>query len=218
VPTAIPPPLIRRAGVSRRHSLLPSGPGLLRAGRGHAGERPDGPLTPLRSTLCQARSVWAEQIEELHGPAAVRSARFALVGGLALWTPRAARNKCMHSFEANALLPAGASFRRSDAIYKRSSRSTSATSHRDQPEAAACLREATLLLLPAATSAEMTTSAIHLVGSQRFVTSHPGCGELVSSNRRRCRSLSGMGEFASARPRPLRVDPGGVKLSAAARR
>jgi acetolactate synthase-1/2/3 large subunit len=155
----------------------------------------------------------AEQIEELHGLLAHAERPFALIGG-ASWTPRTAQD--LQTFlEANAL-PAGAAFRRQDAIDNDSPSYVGDVGIGINPKLAARVRDADLLLVAGPRLGEMTTSGYTLVGSQTLVHVHPGAEELGRVYRPALPILSGMEQFASAM-RDLRVEPRWSEWSAAAR-
>jgi acetolactate synthase I/II/III large subunit len=153
------------------------------------------------------------QVEELRGLLAGAERPLVLVGG-AGWTPAAAKD--MQTFlEANAL-PAGAAFRRQDAIDNDSRSYAGDVGIGINPKLAARVREADLLLVVGPRLGEMTTSGYTLIGSQTLVHVHPGAEELGRVYRPVLPILSGMEQFAAA-VRELRVEPRWNDWSAAAR-
>jgi acetolactate synthase-1/2/3 large subunit len=155
----------------------------------------------------------AEQIEELRGLLARAERPFAIVGG-ASWAPRAAQD--LQTFlEANQL-PAGAAFRRQDAIDNDSPSYAGDVGIGLNPKLAARVRDADLLLVVGPRLGEMTTSGYTLVGSQTLVHVHPGAEELGRVYRPALPILSGMEQFAQA-VRDVRVEPRWSEWSAAAR-
>jgi acetolactate synthase-1/2/3 large subunit len=159
----------------------------------------------------------ADQIEQLRGLLERAERPLAIVGG-AGWTPGAARD--MRAFlEANAL-PAGAAFRRQDAIDNDSPSYVGDVGIGINPKLAARVREADLLLVVGPRLGEMTTSAYTLVEPpapvQTLVHVHAGAEELGRVYRAELPILSGMGEFAAA-VRDLRVEPRWRDWAAAAR-
>jgi acetolactate synthase-1/2/3 large subunit len=155
----------------------------------------------------------AEQIEELHGLLARAERPFALIGG-ASWTPQAAQD--LQTFLEGNALPAGAAFRRQDAIDNDSPSYVGDVGIGINPKLAARVRDADLLLVAGPRLGEMTTSGYTLVGSQTLVHVHPGAEELGRVYRPALPILSGMEQFASA-VRDLRVEPRWSEWSAAAR-
>ena len=148
----------------------------------------------------------AEQIEELRDLLARAERPFALIGG-ASWTPRAAQD--LQAFlEANAL-PAGAAFRRQDAIDNDSPSYVGDVGIGVNSKLAARVREADLLLVVGPRLGEMTTSGYTLLESptpaQTLVHVHPGAEELGRVYRPELPILSGMEQFARA-VRELRVE------------
>ena len=154
-----------------------------------------------------------KQIEELRGLLARSERPFVLVGG-AGWTP--ATSKGMQTFlEANAL-PAGAAFRRQDAIDNDSPSYVGDVGIGINPKLSARVREADLLLVVGPRLGEMTTSGYTLIGSQTLVHVHPGAEELGRVYRPALPILSGMEQFAGA-VRDLRVEARWHEWSADAR-
>ena len=131
----------------------------------------------------------------------------AIIGGGG-WTPGAARD--MRTFlEANAL-PAGAAFRRQDAIDNDSPSYVGDVGIGLNPKLAARVRESDLLVVVGPRLGEMTTSGYTLLEpptpSQTLVHVHPGAEELGRVYRPELPILSGMEQFAAA-VRDLHVEP-----------
>jgi acetolactate synthase-1/2/3 large subunit len=159
----------------------------------------------------------AEQLERLE--ALLRNAErpLAIVGG-ATWT--SATSEAMREFfEANEL-PAGAAFRRQDALDNDSPSYVGDVGIGINPKLAARVREADLLLVVGPRLGEITTSGYTLRESptpaQTLVHVHPGAEELGRVYRAELPILSGMEEFGSA-VRDLRVEPRWHGWTAAAR-
>ena len=149
----------------------------------------------------------AEQLDTLRALLERAERPLAIIGG-AGWTPGAARD--MRTFlEANAL-PAGAAFRRQDAIDNDSPSYAGDVGIGLNPKLAARVREADLLLVVGPRLGEMTTSGYTLLEpptpSQTLVHVHPGAEELGRVYRPELPLLSGMEQFAAA-VRDLRVEP-----------
>jgi len=149
----------------------------------------------------------AEQVERLRGLLASAERPLAIVGG-AGWTPAAARD--LRTFlEANEL-PAGAAFRRQDAIDNDSPSFVGDVGVGLNPKLAARVRECDVLLAIGPRLGEMTTSGYRLVESptpkQTLVHVYPGAEELGRVYRAELPILSGMENFAAA-VRDLRVEP-----------
>jgi acetolactate synthase-1/2/3 large subunit len=159
----------------------------------------------------------AEQIERLRGLLAAAERPFALVGG-AGWTPRAAADARVF-LEANRL-PAGAAFRRQDALDNDSPSYAGDVGIGINPKLAARVRDADLLLVVGPRLGEMTTSGYTLLEPptphQTLVHVHPGAEELGRVYRPELPILSGMEQFAAA-VRELRVEPRWERWAAAAR-
>jgi acetolactate synthase-1/2/3 large subunit len=158
-----------------------------------------------------------EQIDALRALLERAERPFAILGG-AGWTPGAARD--LRAFlEANAL-PAGAAFRRQDAIDNDSPSYCGDVGIGINPKLAARVREADVLLVVGARLGEMTTSGYTLVEAptpaQTLVHVHPGAEELGRVYRPELPILSGMEQFAAA-VRDLRVEPRWADRTAAAR-
>jgi acetolactate synthase-1/2/3 large subunit len=148
----------------------------------------------------------AEQLDGLRSLLERAERPFAIVGG-AGWTPGAARD--MRTFlEANAI-PAGAAFRRQDAIDNDSPSYAGDVGIGINPKLAARVREADLLLVAGPRLGEMTTSGYTLVAAptpaQTLVHVFPGAEELGRGYRPDLPILSGLTEFAAA-VRDLRVE------------
>jgi acetolactate synthase-1/2/3 large subunit len=138
---------------------------------------------------------------------------FVLLGG-AGWTPRTAES--LRTFlEANEL-PAGAAFRRQDAVDNDSPSYVGDVGIGINPKLAVRVREADLLLAVGPRLGEMTTSGYTLVGAQTLVHVHPGAEELGRVYRPALPILSGVEQFADA-VRELRVEPRWGEWTAAAR-
>ena len=144
-----------------------------------------------------------DQIEGLHELLERAERPFVLLGG-AGWTPRTAED--MRVFlEANEL-PAGAAFRRQDAIDNDSPSYVGDVGIGLNPNLAARVREADLLLVVGPRLGEMTTSGYTLIGAQTLVHVHPGAEELGRVYRPALPILSGVEQFAAA-VRDVRVKP-----------
>jgi len=159
----------------------------------------------------------ADQVEQLRGLLERAERPLAIVGG-AGWTAGAARD--LRAFlEANAL-PAGAAFRRQDAIDNDSPSYVGDVGIGLNPKLAARVRESDLLLVVGPRLGEMTTSGYTLVEPpapvQTLVHVHAGAEELGRVYRAELPILSGMEEFAAA-VRDLRVEPRWHDWAAAAR-
>ncbi len=145
----------------------------------------------------------AQQIEQLRELLERAKRPFVLLGG-AGWTPRTAED--IQTFlEANEL-PAGAAFRRQDAIDNDSPSYAGDVGIGLNPKLAARVRDADLLLVVGSRLGEMTTSGYTLIGGQTLVHVHPGAEELGRVYRPALPILSGMEPFAAA-VRDLRVRP-----------
>src|SRR6266436_5059133 len=141
----------------------------------------------------------------------------AIIGG-ATWT--SATSEAMREFlEANAI-PAGAAFRRQDALDNDSPSYVGDVGIGINPALAARVRDADLILAVGPRLGEMTTSAYTLLDvpapRQTLVHVHPGAEELGRVYQPELPILSGMEQFASA-VRDLRVEPRWSEWSAAAR-
>jgi acetolactate synthase-1/2/3 large subunit len=132
---------------------------------------------------------------------------FAIIGGGG-WTPRAASD--LQSFlEANEL-PAGAAFRRQDAIDNDSPSYAGDVGIGINPALAERVRTADVLLVVGPRLGEMTTSGYTLLDvpqpQQTLVHVHPGAEELGRVYQADLPILAGMEHFAAA-VRDLRVEP-----------
>jgi acetolactate synthase-1/2/3 large subunit len=159
----------------------------------------------------------AAQIEQLQALLRRAERPLAIIGG-ADWTP-ATSDALREFFEANEL-PAGAAFRRQDALDNDSPSYVGDIGIGINPKLAARVREADLLLAVGPRLGEMTTSGYTLLESptpaQTLVHVHPGAEELGRVYRPELPILSGMEHFSSA-VRDLRVEPRWPDWTAAAR-
>ena len=138
---------------------------------------------------------------------------FVLLGG-AGWTPGTSEG--LRTFlEANEL-PAGAAFRRQDAVDNDSPSYVGDVGIGINPKLAARVHEADLLLAVGPRLGEMTTSGYTLLGTQTLVHVHPGAEELGRVYRPALPILSGVEQFADA-VRELRVGARWGEWTAAAR-
>jgi acetolactate synthase-1/2/3 large subunit len=158
-----------------------------------------------------------EQVERLRELLAAAERPLAVVGG-AGWTPRTSVD--LQAFlEANEL-PAGAAFRRQDAIDNDSPSYVGDVGIGLNPKLAARVREADLLLAIGPRLGEMTTSNYSLlrppVPEQTLVHVFPGAEELGRVYRPELAILAGMERFAAA-VRDLRVEPRWREWTRAAR-
>ena len=167
-------------------------------------DAPDARAVPRRAAASRAR----EQIERAARRCSSAAERpLAILGG-AGWTPRAAQD--LRAFlEANAL-PAGAAFRRQDAIDNDSPSYVGDVGIGINPKLAARVREADLLLAVGPRLGEMTTSGYTLSSRRRRADARarpPGRrGARARLPARRCRSSRGWS--SSRRPcATLRVEP-----------
>jgi acetolactate synthase-1/2/3 large subunit len=143
----------------------------------------------------------AEQIAQLRGLIAQSERPFVLLGG-AGWTPRTSVN--LRAFlEANEL-PAGAAFRRQDALDNDSPSYAGDVGIGLNPHLAARVRDADLLVAVGPRLGEMTTSGYTLIGAQTLVHVYPGAEELGRVYQPALPILSGMEHFGAA-VRDLRV-------------
>jgi acetolactate synthase I/II/III large subunit len=170
----------------------------------------------LRFNAAQA-SPGAAQLEQLQTLLQRAERPLAIIGG-AGWT--AATSEAMREFlEANAL-PAGAAFRRQDALDNDSPSYVGDVGIGLSPKLAARVREADLLLVVGPRLGEMTTSGYTLVESptpaQTLVHVHPGAEELGRVYRAELPILSGMEQFSRA-VRDVRLEPRWRDWTAAAR-
>lgn len=145
----------------------------------------------------------AEQIERLRELLEGSERPFVLLGGGG-WTPQAAQD--MRTFvEANDL-PAGAAFRRQDALDNDSRSYAGDVGIGINPKLAARILESDLLLVVGPRLGEMTTSGYTLIEDQPLVHVHPGAEELGRVYRPTLPILSGIRHFAAA-VRDMRVKP-----------
>jgi acetolactate synthase I/II/III large subunit len=170
----------------------------------------------LRFNAAQA-SPGAAQLEQLQTLLQRAERPLAIIGG-AGWT--AATSEAMREFlEANAL-PAGAAFRRQDALDNDSPSYVGDVGIGLSPKLAARVREADLLLVVGPRLGEMTTSGYTLVElptpAQTLVHVHPGAEELGRVYRPELPILSGMEQFSRA-VRDVRLEPRWRDWTAAAR-
>jgi acetolactate synthase I/II/III large subunit len=160
----------------------------------------------------------AADVEALRVLLAAAERPFAILGG-AGWTARASAD--MRIFlEANEL-PAGAAFRRQDALDNDSSSYAGDVGIGINPALAERVRDADLLLVVGPRLGEMTTSGYTLldvpVPRQALVHVHPATDELGRVYQATLPILSGMEQFAAA-VRELRVEPRWTDERDAARR
>jgi acetolactate synthase-1/2/3 large subunit len=156
-------------------------------------------------------------IDALHDLLAGAAQPFAIVGGGG-WTPAVAAG--MRAFlEANEL-PAGAAFRRQDAIDNDSPSYVGDVGIGINPALAGRVRDADLLLVVGPRLGEMTTSGYTLLDvpkpNQTLVHVHPGAEELGRVYQADLPILAGMEQFAAA-VRDLRVTPAWGSATAEAR-
>ncbi len=158
-----------------------------------------------------------DRIERLGALLATARRPFAIVGGGG-WTSRAAEDLRVF-LEANAI-PAGAAFRRQDALDNDSPSYAGDVGVGLNPKLAARVREADLVLAVGSRLDEMTTSGYTLLvpptPSQTLVHVHPGAEELGRVYQPELAILSGPEPFAAA-VRGLRVEPHWRDWTAAAR-
>jgi len=145
-----------------------------------------------------------EQIEQLRALLERAERPLVLLGG-AGWTPRASAD--IRAFVEGNELPAGAAFRRQDALDNDSPSYAGDVGIGLNPRLAARVRETDLLLVVGPRLGEMTTSGYTLVDGQTLVHVHPGAEELGRVYRPALPILSGMEPFAAA-VRDLRVEHG----------
>jgi acetolactate synthase I/II/III large subunit len=156
-------------------------------------------------------------IDALRGLLASAERPFAIIGGGG-WTPAAAAD--MQTFlEANEL-PAGAAFRRQDAIDNDSPSYAGDVGIGINPALAERVRTADVLLVVGPRLGEMTTSGYTLLDvpqpKQTLVHVHPGPEELGRVYQANLPILAGMEHFAAA-VRDLRVEPRWAEATAEAR-
>ena len=155
-----------------------------------------------RSTSC-SRIRAREQIESLRGLLERAERPFVAARRRRLDAARVAQD--MRAFvEANEL-PAGAAFRRQDAIDNDSPSYVGDVGIGINPKLAARVRDADLLLVVGPRLGEMTTSGYTLDrAKQTLVHVHPGAEELGRVYRPALPILSGMEQFAGGGARPSR--------------
>ena len=173
-----------------------------------ADSRPAQPVQPHPAT---------EDLERLRLLLTTAERPLALIGG-AGWTPRAATD--MRAFlEANRL-PAGAAFRRQDALDNDSPSYVGDVGIGINPRLAQRVRDADVLLVVGARLGEMTTSGYTLLEAptprQTLVHVHPGAEELGRVYRPELPILAGMEQFAAAVAN-YRVEPRWEEWTAAGR-
>ena len=148
-----------------------------------------------------------DDLERFHELLAGAERPLAILGG-AGWTRRTSELLRVF-FEENAI-PAGAAFRRQDALDNDSPSYVGDIGIGINPKLAARVRDADLLLVVGPRLGEMTTSGYTLleppVPAQTLVHVHPGAEELGRVYRPELPILSGMEQFARA-VRDLRVEP-----------
>jgi acetolactate synthase I/II/III large subunit len=159
----------------------------------------------------------AAQIERLRQLLAGAERPFALLGGGG-WTAGASAG--MRTFLEAAAIPAGAAFRRQDALDNDSPSYAGDVGIGVNPKLAARVRDADLLLAVGPRLGEMTTSGYTLLApptpAQTLVHVHPAAEELGRVYRPELPIVSGVEEFAGA-VRGLRVEPCWREWAAAAR-
>jgi acetolactate synthase-1/2/3 large subunit len=158
-----------------------------------------------------------QDLDRLRGLLEGSQRPFAILGG-AGWTPRAAQS--LRVFLEENELPAGAAFRRQDALDNDSPSYAGDVGVGLNPRLAARVREADLLLVVGPRLGEMTTSRYTLLvpptPEQTLVHVHPGAEELGRVYRPELPILAGMEAFADA-VRDLRVESGWGAWTRAAR-
>jgi acetolactate synthase-1/2/3 large subunit len=169
---------------------------------------------PFRAAVPHPGTAEIERLREL---LAVAERPLALVGGGG-WTPRAAAG--MRAFLEGNGLPAGAAFRRQDALDNDSASYVGDVGIAINPNLAARVRDADLLLVVGPRLGEITTSGYTLLEPptprQRLVHVHPGAEELGRVYQAELPILSGMEHFAAA-VAELRVEPRWSEWAADAR-
>jgi acetolactate synthase I/II/III large subunit len=148
-----------------------------------------------------------DDLEHLYELLAGAERPLAILGG-AGWTRRT--SELMRVFLEENAIPAGAAFRRQDALDNDSPSYAGDVGIGINPKLAARVREADLLLVVGPRLGEMTTSGYTLleppVPAQPLVHVFPGAEELGRVFRPELPILSGMEQFAAA-VRDLRVEP-----------
>ncbi len=147
----------------------------------------------------------ASDLDSLRDLLAGAERPFAIIGGGG-WTAAAAAD--LQAFlEANPL-PAGAAFRRQDALDNDSPSYAGDVGIGINPALAERVRDADVLLVVGPRLGEMTTSGYTLLDvprpRQRLVHVHPGAEELGRVYQAELPILSGMEQFARGGPRPAR--------------
>jgi len=158
-----------------------------------------------------------EQIARVHELLAAAERPLAIVGG-AGWTSRASED--LRVFLETNELPAGAAFRRQDALDNDSPSYVGDVGIGLNPKLAARVREADVVLAVDPRLGETTTSGYSLlrppVPEQTLIHVHPGAEELGRVYRPELAILSGPEPFAAA-VRDLRVEPRWREWTRAAR-
>jgi acetolactate synthase-1/2/3 large subunit len=159
----------------------------------------------------------AAQIDELRSLLAAAERPLTIIGG-ADWTARASADWRVF-LEANGL-PAGAAFRRQDALDNDSPSYVGDVGIGINPALADRVKQADVLLVAGPRLGEMTTSGYTLLEPptprQTLVHVHPGAEELGRVYRPALPILAGMEQFAAA-VRDLRVEPRWGEWATAAR-
>ena len=149
----------------------------------------------------------SRDVDRLHDLLAAAERPFAILGG-AGWTPGASEG--LRAFVEENELPAGAAFRRQDALDNDSPSYAGDVGIGLNPKLAARVREADLLLAIGPRLGEMTTSGYTLLTpptpAQTLVHVHPGAEELGRVYGAELPILSGMEQLAEA-VREVRVRP-----------
>ena len=194
------------------------GPGRARAAGGHAraprSTSPDAPPVPRRPAAPRPPP-HVERLRDLLAAcgAAVRDPRRRRLDA-------AARRATCASSSRRTTLPAGAAFRRQDALDNDSPSYVGDVGIGINPALAARVRDADLLLVVGPRLGEMTTSGYTLLDvprpRQTLVHVHPGAEELGRVYQAELPILSGMEQFAAA-VRDLRVEPRWREWTRAAR-
>jgi acetolactate synthase I/II/III large subunit len=159
----------------------------------------------------------AEQLERLRSLLAAAERPLAIIGG-ADWTPQASAD--WRVFLERSSLPAGAAFRRQDALDNDSPSYVGDIGIGINPKLASRVKEADVLLVAGPRLGEMTTSGYTLLEPptprQTLVHVHPGAEELGRVYRPELPILAGMEQFGAA-VRDLRVEPRWHDWTASAR-
>jgi acetolactate synthase-1/2/3 large subunit len=158
-----------------------------------------------------------DDLQRLHELLTAAERPLAILGG-AGWTRRT--SELMRVFLEENAIPAGAAFRRQDALDNDSPSYVGDIGIGLNPKLAARVRDSDLLLVVGPRLGEMTTSGYTLleppVPAQTLVHVHPGAEELGRVYRPELPILSGMEQFAAA-VRDLRVEPRWGRWTSAAR-